>query len=293
MMLLTLVYCLITASCWSCDDSDPTVKTDSTKQELPQGPDLNFHIYVCFGQSNMEGSAKIEAMDKEMNRRLQAMQPMNCPNLSRKEGVWYTAEPPLSQCHAGLSPADYFGRTMIQNLPDSIRVGLIVVAVGGCDIRLFDKEKYANHTNTYPEEWFQQKITGYGGNPYQRIIDLASAAQKDGVIKGFLLHQGETNTGDTAWPGYVTRVYDQMIADLELNAVDAPLLAGETVHEDQGGKCASMNAIIAHLPDVIPTAHVVSSSGCEAQADSVHFSSRGVRELGRRYAEKMMSIQGL
>ena len=83
-----------------------------------------------------------------------------------------------------------------------------------------------------------------------------------------------------------------MLTDLSLNTESVPLLAGELVHEDQGGICAGMNPIIGKLPEVIPSAHVISSSGCTAREDSVHFNSAGVRELGKRYAEKMFSLMG-
>ena len=81
-----------------------------------------------------------------------------------------------------------------------------------------------------------------------------------------------------------------MLTDLSLDAETVPLLAGEVVHADQGGVCASMNEIIAKLPETIPTAHVIPSSGCTAQSDSIHFDSQGVRELGERYALKMLSL---
>ena len=51
---------------------------------------------------------------------------------------------------------------------------------------------------------------------------------------------------------------------------------------------ASMNPIIQTLPQVIPTADVVSSAGCTCGIDSLHFDAAGYRELGRRYAEKML-----
>ncbi|WP_010137152.1 acetylxylan esterase [Ochrovirga pacifica] len=255
--------------------------------------DPNFHIYLCFGQSNMEGSASIEPKDKLVNDRFLAMQTTDCNNLLRTQGIWYPAVPPLSQCYTGLSPADAFGKTMVKHLPDSIKVGVMNVAIGGSDIRLFDKEIYQNYLNTYPESWFQDKINGYGGNPYQRLIELAKKAQKNGVIKGILLHQGETNTGDKKWPLYVKKIYESMLSDLSLNADEVPLLAGEVVGADQGGKCAAMNPIIQTLPNVIPTAHVISSKGCTVRDDQVHFNSAGVRELGKRYAEQMLSIQGI
>ena len=83
------------------------------------------------------------------------------------------------------------------------------------------------------------------------------------------------------------------MSDLSLKANEVPLLVGELVHEEQGGKCASMNKIIGKLPNTIPTAHVISSKGCNARTDNVHFDSKGVRELGKRYAIKMLSIEDL
>ncbi|OWW24672.1 sialate O-acetylesterase [Zobellia sp. OII3] len=253
--------------------------------------DPNFHIYLCFGQSNMEGSASIEPEDLIVSSRFKLMPSTDCKAVGKQKGFWYTAIPPLSQCGAGLSPADYFGRTMIQKLPDSISVGVINVAIGGCDIRLFDKEIYGDYTETYKESWFTDKIKAYGGNPYERLITMAKQAQKTGVIKGILLHQGETNQDDKNWPQYVKKVYRNMLEDLGLKAENVPLLAGEVVGEDQGGVCASMNKIINILPQTIPTAHIVSSKGCTVREDHVHFDSDGVRELGKRYAEKMWTLE--
>lgn len=250
----------------------------------------NVHIYLCFGQSNMEGQGEIGALDKIVNDRFQMMSTTDCPNLERKIGGVYKAVPPLSQCYTGLSPADYFGRTMVEKLPDSIKVIVINVAVGGCDIRLFDKNLYKNHVRTYDEPWFIDKIEAYGGNPYHRLIEVAKLAQKRGVIKGVLLHQGETNTGNSDWPLYVKDIYSNMINDLQLNASDVPLLAGELVHEDQNGKCASMNSIIATLPSVVPNSYVISSKGCSVKSDDIHFNAEGYRELGRRYASKMLTL---
>jgi hypothetical protein len=253
--------------------------------------DPNFYIYLCFGQSNMEGQGTIESQDKIVNGRFKVFQAMDCPNLDRIKGRWYTAQPPTCQCHSKLSPADSFGKTMVANLPDNITIGIINVAIGGCDIRLFDKDIYQDFNSTYKEKWFNSKIEAYQGNPYQYLIDLAKSAQKDGVIKGILLHQGETNTGNASWPLYVKKIYNDMLTDLSLSAGSVPLLAGEVLSAD-GNCCSSMNSIIDKLPDTIPTAHVISSKGCSGQ-DNAHFDSQGYRELGRRYAVEMLSLMGI
>lgn len=254
--------------------------------------DPNFHIYLCFGQSNMEGQGTIETQDRTVDSRFQVFQALDCSNLGRTRAAWYTAVPPLCQCWSKLSPADYFGRTMIQNLPDSIKVGVINVSIAGCDIRLFDKDIYQDYDSTYTESWFTNKVRDYGWNPYQHLIDLAQLAQQDGVIKGILLHQGETNTGNAQWPSYVKKIYDDMLTDLSLDAESIPLLAGEVVNADQGGICASMNNIIAKLPQAITNSYVISSSGCTDAPDNLHFDSEGYRVLGGRYAEKMLSLLG-
>lgn len=251
--------------------------------------DPNFHIYLCFGQSNMEGQGIIQEQDKIVDKRFQVLQSLDCSNLGRLKAQWYTAVPPLSQCNSGLSPSDYFGRTMVANLPDSIRVGIINVAVGGCDIRLFDKDMYQDYNSTYKEDWFLDKIKNYEGNPYKHLIDLAQIAQKKGVIKGILLHQGETNAGQEEWPSYVKKIYSDMLTDLSLNADSVPLLVGELLAVE-GNCCSNMNPIINRLPDTIKTAHVISSSGCTGK-DNAHFDSEGYRKLGRRYAIKMLSLK--
>lgn len=250
--------------------------------------DPNFHIYLCFGQSNMEGQGTIEEQDQMVDPRFQVLQSLDCSNLGRTKGSWYTATPPLSQCESGLSPADYFGRTLVEKLPDSIKIGVINVAVGGCDIRLFDKDKYTAHDATYKEDWFTNKVKAYGGNPYAHFINLAKRAQQDGVIKGILLHQGETNTGDEQWPVYVQKIYNNILADLSLPANSVPILAGEVVSTPDSC-CDPMNPIINKLPNIIPNAYVISSSGCTAQ-DNAHFDAAGYRELGTRYATQMLSL---
>jgi alpha-L-fucosidase 2 len=124
------------------------------------------------------------------------------------------------------------------------------------------------------------------------IITMAKLAQKDGVIKGILLHQGESNTNDKQWPNKVKSIYDSLLKDLNLKAEEVPLLAGGLVPADQQGACASMNKIIEALPRTIPTAHFVSSDGCAGRPDHLHFTPAGYRELGARYGLKMLSVLG-
>ena len=253
--------------------------------------DKNFYIFLCFGQSNMEGNARAELQDSVVDSRFQVLETVNCENLGRTKSNWYPAVPPLARCRTGLTPADYFGRTLVANLPEKVRIGVFNVSVAGCKIELFDKDGYQSYAATAPS-WMTNIIKEYGGNPYAYLVEMAKLAQEKGVIKGILLHQGESNTKDSLWPQKVKVIYNDLLKDLKLKAKKVPLLAGELVNEDQGGACASMNKIIATLPEVIPTAHVISSKGCTDSRDNLHFNAEGYRKLGKRYGVAMLSLLG-
>ncbi len=260
-------------------------------QVFAQDPD--FHIYLCFGQSNMEGNARIEDQDRvNVSDRFKMMAVVDNPDMGRVKGQWYTAVPPLCRPGTGLTPADYFGRTLVDTLPENVKVGVVHVAIGGCHIETFLPDSISNYVEKRAPGWMKGMLAAYDNDPYARLIEMAKLAQKDGVIKGILVHQGESNTGDPRWPGQLKKVYDNIIRDLDLQGEVVPLLVGEVVNSDRGGVCASHNAVIARVPEVIPQAHVISSSGCDTAFDLLHFNAAGYRELGKRYANKMLQLLG-
>ncbi len=254
--------------------------------------DPNFYIFLCFGQSNMEGAARIEPQDLEgVSPRFLLMPAVDDPQRNRKMGEWCQALPPLCRPNTGLTPVDYFGRTLTENLPENIRVGVIHVAIGGIRIEGFIPEGMAEFVKTAPG-WMTGMLKAYDNNPYERLVTLAKKAQKDGVIKGVLMHQGESNTGDPEWANKVQNVYDHLLGDLQLKPEEVPLLAGEVVQANGEGQCIAMNKQINELPKTLHTAQVVSSTGCSNGPDKLHFDAAGYRELGRRYGEKMLELMG-
>lgn len=258
----------------------------------PEGFDPNFHIYLCFGQSNMEGNAAIEGKDRVgVDPRFMMMAAVDMPSSKRKKGEWYTAYPPLCRDYTGLTPADYFGRTMVENLPESIKVGVINVAVGGASIDLFDQDKCADYIKK-EADWFKNYCSEYGNDPYKVLVTMAKKAQQNGVIKGILLHQGCTNNGQKDWPVRVKRIYVRLLHDLGLNEEETPLLIGELLSQEQGGICWGHNSVIAKTHPVIPNSYVVSSKDCPGASDGLHFTAEGYRMIGKRYAEKMLELLG-
>ncbi len=108
--------------------------------------DPNFYIFLAFGQSNMEGNARPETQDKTgVNERFQLLPAVDWSDKSRTKGKWTTAVPPLCRSSTGLTPCDYFGRTLVDSLPANIKIGIINVSVAGCAIDMFDKAKYQTY----------------------------------------------------------------------------------------------------------------------------------------------------
>lgn len=297
-----LALIMVTLTCSAQNDASAMYgNAKTTKDFLSQSvrfaskPDPNFYIYLCIGQSNMEGAAKPEDQDYEnVPERFKLMAAVDFPahqgnyrGEGRTKYNWYTAEPPLCRPFSGLTPIDYFGRSMVKQLPDSVKVGVIHVAIGGCRIEHLFKQ-YDPQTIANEADWFKNIAKSYDNQPYIRLLDCALRAQHQGVIKGILLHQGCSNTGDPEWTLKVKKVYEDLLQDLNLKAEDVPLIAGEVVSEGVGGVCAKMNPIIRTLPQTIPTSTVVSSEGLPCAQDHLHFNAAGYREFGNRYAEAAM-----
>ena len=256
-----------------------TVKTQAA-------PDENFYIFLCFGQSNMEGAAKPEAQDLvSPGPRFLLMPAVDFPDKGRKMGEWCEAVPPLCRPTTGLTPADWFGRTMVASTPDNIKIGVIHVAIGGIDIKGFLPDSIQGYAAKKAPGWMKPLLAAYNNDPYGRLVTLAKKAQQDGVIKGILMHQGETNTGDPKWAGMVKQVYENLCGDLQLKPEEVNLYVGNIVQAGGKGVCYGCKKQIDELPQTIHTCQVISSDDCSNGPDRLHFDAAGYRELGCRYGE--------
>ncbi|MDR0473783.1 MAG: sialate O-acetylesterase [Treponema sp.] len=287
--LATLAVSTIITSCQSAP-----ARSGNDYIAMNENADPNFHIYLCFGQSNMEGvnnttNHRIPDEYKGYeDERFKVFASVDMPQLNRQKENWYTAAPPLVRGDRGLCPADNFGRTLIEKIADpDIKIGVVIVAVSGAAIDIFDKgnsEKYIKYLDAGTKSWMHNSYDLYDGNPYARMVELGRIAQRDGVIKGILLHQGESGGGAPTWSANVKRIYDNLLSDLGIARGSIPLLAGEPIRWNKN--------LINELPAVSPQFHVIKSDGCEAlgPGDEDHFSPAGMMELGKRYAEKMLEL---
>ena len=282
-ILLAAVLFALPASMSAQKKKAAPKKKAATEQVSTADP--NFYIFLCFGQSNMEGNARPEAQDlTSPGPRFLLMPAVDFPEKGRKMGEWCEASAPLCRPNTGLTPADWFGRTLVASLPENIKIGVIHVAIGGIDIKGFLPDSIQNYLKVAPN-WMKGMLAAYDNNPYERLVTLAKKAQKDGVIKGILMHQGETNTGDPKWAGMVKQVYDNLCGDLNLKPEEVNLYAGNIVQADGKGVCIGCKKQIDELPLTLHTSQVISSDGCTNGPDRLHFDAAGYRELGCRYGE--------
>jgi len=271
-------------------------------------PDPNFYIYLLFGQSNMAGpcnnqNATAQARDPQpadcdTTSRIKVLAWGDCNatsypcgfQLNRRYDQWYTAFPPYHNCHEGIGPADYFGKTLLDSIRQDITIGFVPCALSGQKIEVFMKGMNAPiDDHTRPTNG-GTKISSGG---YEWMVKRAKIAQQSGVIKGILLHQGEANSGEKdAWVNKVKSIVADLKNDLSLG--DIPFIAGELIQDpaaDQGAK--QLNPYVNKLPNEIPNCGVASSQGFKLRPGDtwrLHFACDGVREFGRRYAMEFLRL---
>jgi len=279
-----------------------------------------FHIYIAFGQSNMQGPAEIRAQDRTgVSERFRIMNVVagGYAGGYREKHLFYRAVPPLIipdrnlvnhlGLNIGLSPVDYFGRTLTQNTPENITIGVIAAANGDMALAAFHKTKADNYykrvgtldgrpSPTEIQGMNRYRSAGYA-SIYEAIVINAKLAQRaGGTVKGIIVHQGESGVGlrDTNWLALLKEIYDDMLSDLGLAPNSIPVLLGQTWNGGSGltsGALANDRVIQA----VVPNAWIISSVGAtgrtgQGQPDNIHFGSAGIELLGRRYAEKMIEL---
>ncbi len=189
-----------------------------------------------------------------------------------KGNEWVSAVDPIhfDKTIAGVSLGRTFGLEMAKTNKD-VKVGLIPCAVGGTPIR----------------RWQQN------GDLYKAALKRAKIAQKDGVIKGILWHQGESDSGKEA----TAKIYEAQLHAMitawrkDLGRDNIPVVVGEMGRFFKRAKFKHVvDAALKALPGKVKHAAWVSAEGLEHKGDVVHFNAPGYREFGKRYAAKMQAL---
>lgn len=252
-------------------------------------------MFLAIGQSNMVGKGIVTPEDMEVSPRFLNLASTDTDD--RTIGQWRVAAP--GNCRPGydypqqVSLTDHFGSTLLEYLAPIDSLAVLQVAVDGCPMRLFDVDQYQGFCDSCQMDWMNGQLDAFDRNPYGRLVSLAQKAQQEGwVIRGLLVHQGETDAYSEYWPKELDKVYHSLLDTLHLEAVNVPVLVGEVVGLDQNGVCAHANPMLDRVHEFIPTAWTISSVGCQVSEDNLHFSAEGYHLLGKRYAQKWLQLNG-
>ncbi len=230
-----------------------------------------FHLFLLVGQSNMAGRGKIEPQDQQIHPRILMLS---------KHGTWVPAVDPLhfDKSVAGVGLGRTFALQLITDDP-KITVGLIPCAVGGSPIDSWQPGQF------YPPT---------ASHPWDDAMLRARMAQKSGLLKGILWHQGESDSNQELAAGYQFKLDDLIVRmRTELQVPDAPFIVG------QMGQFAerpwdefrrTVDQAHQTLPTRVLRTAFVNSEGLQHKGDQVHFNSAAYRELGRRYASAYWAI---
>jgi len=279
-LVLTMAACVTPPSARGAHENAPKPGASAAADGWAEaGGGEDGLIFLLLGQSNMVGAPKPEAEDEVGHPRVLVLAYDDCPRLGRVHDRWYPARPPLHGCGDGVGPGDAFGRALAEAYPDAT-VGLVPLGISGVDIDFFRKGVISRRRHE-----FRIPPDDHWPGAYEWAVERARLAQQAGPIRGILLHQGESDTGDPQWVGKVAAMVADLRADLGLGA--APFVAGELLYS---GCCGGAhNPLVAALPGEIPACRVVSASGL-AGMDAAHFDLPGQRELGARYGAAMLEL---
>ncbi len=226
--------------------------------------DTSFHIYLLAGQSNMAGRGDIDSISKIVHPQVLMLD---------KNNNWVPATDPVhfDKPVAGVGPAISFATEMLGSNP-KIRIGLVPCAWGGSSIKVWE-----------PDSAY---LTGH---PYDDAVRRTKIAMQQGVLKGILWHQGESDNTPQGVDYYMEKI-KTLVARFrsEFNTPDIPFVAGEIGYFV---KSPRINPVLNQIPQYITNAATVSAEGLTANADQIHFNTASARELGKRYAIAIKQLQ--
>jgi hypothetical protein len=233
----------------------------------------DFHIFLLIGQSNMAGRGAVEEQDVQIDPRVLSLDP---------QGNWVPAVDPLHHdkpSMVGVGPGRAFALDYAEEHP-GVTVGLVPSAAGGSAIDAWQAGGFHAQTKSHP---------------YDEAITRAKLAQQAGVIRGFLWHQGESDS-----KAGLAEVYEDKLADLidrlrtELDAHQAPFLIGQIgnfAERPWDDYRRMVDRAQQNIAMRVPFTTFVSSDGLQHKGDQVHFDSASARELGHRYFRALMKLQ--
>ncbi|MCF0074332.1 sialate O-acetylesterase [Dyadobacter sp. CY261] len=230
---------------------------------------VQMDLYLLIGQSNMAGRGVVDAASQPDSPQVWAI---------NRHNEWKMAGDPLHEdkpAVVGVGPGLTFAQEILKKQPERV-IGLIPCAVGGSGIE--DWQPGAKHEQT-------------GIYAYDEMLLRVKEAQKRGMIKGIIWHQGESDSSPEKKDAYAAKLgafFERLRRDTHTENV--PLIVGTlgdfyvAKHPD----AALINQVIVDYAKKNKLVYLASASGLTHKGDDTHFDTASARELGRRYAEAFL-----
>src|SRR6187549_48673 len=229
----------------------------------------NVWVFIMAGQSNMAGRGIVEPEDTVSDKRIFSI---------NKDGQIILAKEPLhfyEPERTGLDCGVSFAKALIKKIPDLVSILIIPTAVGGSSI----------------SQWLGDSVYR-NVKLFSNFLSTVEIAKQNGIIKGILWHQGESDANEKDIPLYKQRLhllfskFRSAIGDNEL-----PVLLGElgTFSENP----VNFNLINKAIHDYAAedkNSTVISTKDLKDKGDKLHFNSTGQRMMGKRFAKVYLNM---
>lgn len=234
---------------------------------LDSYPKERVHLFLLAGQSNMAGRGEVEAVDQVVNPRVFSLS---------ESGEWIPAVDPIhfDKKVAGVGLGKSFALQLLEDSDEDIVIGLIPASCGGSPISSWAPGAYHDQTKSHP---------------YDDAMNRVRRARRDGVLKGILWHQGESDCRAQTSSVYADklRALIERFRD-DLDAEELPFIIGQLgqfSHKPWSSDREKVNdAHVLMTTELSGVAFVVSDE-LTAKADNIHFNSKSLRIFGRRFAD--------
>ena len=224
----------------------------------------NVWVFIMAGQSNMAGRGVVEQEDTITDKRVYSINKGGQVIIAKEPLHFY--EPERTGLDCGLS----FAKTLLTKIPDNVSILIIPTAVGGSSIR----------------QWLGDSVFR-NVKLFSNFLSKVEIAKQNGVIKGILWHQGESDANEINIPLHKERLhllfskFREAVGNQEL-----PILMGELgAFSGNSDNFKLINKSFHEYAAEDKNSSVILTADLKDKGDQLHFNSEGQRIMGKRFAE--------
>ena len=128
---------------------------------------------------------------------------------------------------------------------------------------------------------------------FSNFIEKVNIGKKNGVVKGILWHQGESDANENNVSLYKVRLQKLIEKFREVVGINnLPVLIGELgSYSENNNYWSLINEQIESYASTDNNVYVIKTNDLKDQGDKVHFNSIGQRLLGQRFAKAFLGIK--